>query len=46
MALFCHPDEYRLGVFPMEPGAVSEVDSLAELAALDPGYRRELEEVR
>lgn len=46
VALFCHPDEYRLGVFPMEPGAVSEVDSLAELAALDPGYRRELEEVR
>ena len=26
VALFCHPDEYRLGVFPMEPGAVSEVD--------------------
>ncbi len=46
VALFCHPDEYRLGVFPMEAGAVAEVDSLAELAALDPGYRRELEEVR
>lgn len=46
VALFCHPDEYRLGVFPMEAGAVTEVDSLAELAALDPGYRRELEEGR
>lgn len=38
VALFCHPGDYRLGVFSMEPGAVVEVDSLAELAALDPSY--------
>lgn len=42
VALFCHPDEYRLGVFPMEAGAIAEVDSLNELAALDPSYRRYL----
>ena len=44
VALFRHPDDYRLGVYPMEPGDVTEVDSLAELAALDPGYRRYLTE--
>lgn len=46
VALFCHPGDYRLGVFPMEPGAVAEVDSLAELAALDPGYQAELKGAR
>ena len=45
VALFCYPREYRLGVFPMEAGAVVEVDSLAELAQLDPGYRPYLDEV-
>ena len=45
VALFCHSREYRLGVFPMEAGAVAEVDSLAELARLDPGYRSYLDEV-
>ena len=45
VALFCYPDEYRLGVFPMEAGDVAEIDSLAELAALDPGYRKYLDEV-
>lgn len=44
VALFRHPDDYRLGVCPMEPGDVTEVDSLAELAGLDPGYRRYLTE--
>lgn len=38
VALFLHPNEYELGIFPMAPGDVAEVDSLAELAALDPGY--------
>lgn len=42
VALFCHPDEYRLGVFPMEAGDIAEVDSLNELAALDSSYRRYL----
>lgn len=43
VALFCHPDEYRLGVFPMKAGDIAEVDSLAELAALDPSYQAYLE---
>lgn len=44
VALFCHPEDYRLGIYPMELGDVAEVDSLAELAGLDPGYRRYLAE--
>ncbi len=43
VALFCHPEEYSLGVRPMEPGAVLEIDSIADLAAADPGYRYLLE---
>lgn len=38
VALFCHPEDYQLGVFPMDAGDITEVDSLAELAALDPSY--------
>ncbi len=34
--LFCHPEEYELGIFPMEKGDVTEIDTLAELAAEDP----------
>lgn len=45
VALFCYPREYRLGVYPMEAGAIVEADSLAELAALDPRYRKYLDEV-
>lgn len=45
VALFRYPQEYRLGVFPMEAGDIVEVDSLAELAALDPSYRNYLDEV-
>lgn len=39
VALFCHPGDYELGIFPMNPGDLVEVDSLAELAALDPSYQ-------
>lgn len=38
LALFCYPQEYRLGLYPMEDGDVVEIDSLAELAALDTRY--------
>lgn len=38
VALFCHPDEYRLGIREMQPGAIIEVDSLEELVKLDPDY--------
>lgn len=46
VALFCHPDDYELGIFPMEPGELVEIDSLSELAALDPAYRIHLEGAR
>ena len=39
VALFCRPEEYRLGIRPMRAGDVIEIDSLEELAAIDPRYR-------
>jgi CTP:phosphocholine cytidylyltransferase-like protein len=38
VALFCYPQEYTLGIHPMQAGDVVEIDSLAELAALDKTY--------
>lgn len=43
VALFCYPGEYQLGVFPMAAGDVVEIDSLTELAALDPSYQTYLD---
>ena len=37
--MFCHFDEYRLGIRPMEAGDCLEIDSLEELKAADPSYR-------
>lgn len=37
--LFCHPEDYELGVFPMNRDDVTEIDTLEELAAEDPAYR-------
>lgn len=36
--MFCHPDDYRLGIREMQPGAIIEVDSLEELVKLDADY--------
>ena len=38
VALFCHPEEYRLGIRPMDKSDIIEIDSLEELAAADPSY--------
>ena len=38
VALFCHPEDYELGIYPMERDDVTELDTLAELAAEDPAY--------
>lgn len=38
VALFRYPGAYSLGVRPMDRGAVTEIDDLAELAAVDPSY--------
>ncbi len=40
VALFCHPEDYQLGVFQMNRDDVVEIDTLEELAAADPSYRR------
>lgn len=37
--MFCHFDEYRLGIRPMGESDCLEIDSLEELKAADPAYR-------
>lgn len=39
VALFCYPEQYTLGVRPMQAGDVIEIDGLDELIALDPSYK-------
>lgn len=39
VALFCYPDEYRLGIRQMKPGDIIEVDSIEELAEIDQSYK-------
>lgn len=39
VAMFCYPQEYQLGIYPMKAGDVIEVDNLSELIALDASYR-------
>ena len=39
VAMFCHPDQYRLGICPMNKADIIEIDNLEELIALDPSYR-------
>ena len=40
MALFCYPEEYRLGVRPMNKDDIIEVDNFSELLALDSSYKK------
>ncbi len=42
VALFCYPEKYDLGVFPMNSGDIQEIDCLTELAAIDPSYKKYL----
>ena len=42
VALFCHPEDYTLGIRPMEAGSIVEIDSFAELVAIDNSYKGEL----
>lgn len=39
IALFCYPEEYKLGIVEMNKGDVIEIDNLDELTALDHSYR-------
>jgi CTP:phosphocholine cytidylyltransferase-like protein len=43
VAMFCHFDEYRLGIRPMSAHDVTEIDDLEELARADPSYAALLE---
>ena len=38
VAMFCYPQEYTMGIRPMEAGDIIEVDSLEELVEIDPSY--------
>ncbi len=40
VVMFCYPDEYQLGIRPMDKGDITEVDNLSELIALDAGYKK------
>lgn len=42
VAMFCYPEQYRLGIRPMQPGAILEIDGLEELAAVDSSYENDL----
>ncbi|MGY3724242.1 CTP:phosphocholine cytidylyltransferase [Granulicatella balaenopterae] len=39
VALFCHPEDYQLGIYQMELGDLVEVDNLSELQELDSSYK-------
>lgn len=40
VAMFCHKDEYELGIRQMQPEDIVEVDNIGELAKLDETYAR------
>lgn len=40
IAMFCYPQEYKLGIRPMKKEDIVEVDNLNELIALDNSYRK------
>lgn len=40
VAMFCYPEEYRLGIRPMSRDDIIEVDDLDELIALDASYQK------
>ena len=40
VALFCHPEDYELGIRKMEKGSIVEIDSLEELAGIDETYKK------
>ena len=44
VAMFCHPEDYQLGVRPMQYGDIIEVDNLDELIRLDASYIKYEEE--
>lgn len=37
--MFCYPEEYQLGIYPMSRGDIIEIDSFEELKAVDKSYQ-------
>ena len=44
VAMFCYPEEYELGIYPMEKTDIVEIDNLEELLELDSSYQGVLAE--
>lgn len=44
VAMFCHFEDYELGVWPMKAGDIVEVDNLNDLVALDRSYQKYIED--
>ena len=40
VAMFCHPNEFELGIRTMDSADIIEVDNLSELIALDESYKK------
>lgn len=40
VAMFCYPEEYQLGIYPMKKEDIIEIDNLDELIALDDSYKK------
>ena len=41
VVMFCYPEQYQLGVLPMQPDDLLEIDSFEELVQIDKGYKNE-----
>lgn len=39
IALFCHPNKYQLGIYPIDFDDIVEIDSFSELCEADPKYK-------
>lgn len=39
VAMFCHSDEYQLGIYPISAEDLREIDSFTELCEADSSYR-------
>lgn len=40
VAMFCHPNDFELGIRPMRANDIAEIDNLMELIALDANYEK------
>ncbi len=39
IALFCYPEHYKLGIYKMPEGSITEIDGYEELKAVDKSYK-------